>query len=209
MIVLINPNSTVLMTEAMTAVAQDVAGRMKVEGWTSHGGPPSIQGREDGDAAVPPMLELVQKACRDRAEAILIGCFDDTGIAEAQKLARCPVIGIGQAAYHLAAAVGGRFSVVTTLDVSVPVLEENVASYGLAPSLGRIRASGVPVLEVEKAEPRIIDEILAAEAEDGVGAVALGCGGMVGLMARAQKETRLILVDGVRAATGMARALIA
>lgn len=208
MIVLINPNSTASMTEEMRATAQAVAGAVPVAGWTSEDGPPSIQGPEDGALAVPPMLELVRRASDEGARAILIGCFDDTGLAEAQAIARCPVIGIGQAAYHLAVMTGGTFSVVTTMQVSVPVLEENIRAYGLEAHLGRVRASGVPVLEIERAEGRVIDEIVAAEREDGVSTVVLGCGGMVHLAERARPRTGVRLIDGVRAATGVALGLI-
>lgn len=208
MIVLINPNSTVSMTEAMQTTAQAQAGTIPVEGWTSTDGPPAIQGPEDGDASVPPMLKLVRKASDAGAQAIIIGCFDDTGLAEARAMAACPVIGIGQAGYHMAIVAGERFSVVTTLAVSVPVLEANIAAYGLSPHLSRVRASGVPVLEIEQAEARVIDEIQAAEREDGIGAVVLGCGGMGHLALSGHRHTKLRLIDGVRAATAMACGMI-
>ncbi len=204
MILLINPNSTEAMTEDMTRIAQDQAGAIKVEGWTSHDGPPSIQGVEDGEAAVPPLLELVKKAAPLSPQAILIGCFDDTGLAEAQALAPCPVFGIGQAAYHLAAMLGGKFSVVTTLEVSVPILRDNVLAYGLGNSLAKVRASGVPVLGLEQAEERVAEEIRTAIAEDDVRSIALGCGGMAALRDRLQQETSVRLIDGVRASVAMA-----
>ncbi|MGV6848478.1 MAG: aspartate/glutamate racemase family protein [Marinibacterium sp.] len=207
MIVLINPNSTVSMTESMLRTARDMAPDLAIDGWTSHGGPAAIQGPEDGAAAVPPLLELVRKAADQGAEAILIGCFDDTGLAEAKAGAACPVIGIGQAAYHMA-ALFGRFSVVTTLDVSVPVLEDNIAEYRLQENLGRVRASGVEVLALEQETDRIVDEILRAEAEDSVSAVVLGCGGMVDIAEAASGRTRLPLIDGVRAAVQVARCVV-
>ncbi len=211
MIVLINPNSTVSMTEAMLRTARDEARDAYFEGWTSRHGPPAIQGREDGDAATPPLLELVRKASDAGAKVIVISCFDDTGLDEARRIAACPVIGIGQAAYHMAALAGARFSVVTTLAVSVPVLEENVKAYGFGGNLVRVRASDVPVLDLEldadAAAARIIDEIAAAEREDGVQSVALGCAGMVDIAKRARSRTQIRLIDGVRAAAHIARFL--
>ena len=41
-------------------------------------------------------------------------------------------IGIGQAAYHLAAVAGGRFSVVTTLEVSVGIEQRTPQSLGIS-----------------------------------------------------------------------------
>ncbi len=211
MIILINPNSTRSMTDAMTQTAIDTAPQAIFEGWTSEQGPPAIQGREDGAAATPPLLDLVEEASRAGASAVIIACFDDTGLPEARQRASCPVIGIGQAAYHMAAMAGARFSVVTTLPQSAPILEENIEAYGLAGHLARVRASDVPVLALENdpdnAAERVIDEIVAAEREDSVQTVVLGCGGMVDIAERANGRTQVRLIDGVRAAALVASAL--
>ncbi|WP_299752129.1 aspartate/glutamate racemase family protein [uncultured Boseongicola sp.] len=204
MIVLINPNSSVSMTEAMLQAARQAAPGHVIKGLTSHDGPVSIQGVEDGIAAVPPMLKLVEKAAKDGANAIIIGCFDDTGLAQARKIASCPVIGIGQAAYHLAAIGGPRFSVVTTLEASVPILETNIQAYGLASHCARVRASGVEVLDIEnkptEAAERILSEVVTAERDDDIDCIVLGCGGMVHLTSLIRENTNLRPIDGVRAA---------
>ena len=211
MIVLINPNSTASMTDAMAEVAERAAPGANVVAWTSHGGPPAIQGPEDGEASIPPLLDLVAKATADGARAIIIGCSDDTGLAEAAEQAECPVIGIGQAGYHLAAMAGPRFSVVTTLDVSVPILEANIKAYGLGAALGRVRASGVPVLELETdraaATSRVLDEAGRAAAEDKVQTVVLGCAGMAHIPDAVPAGFKPRLIDGVAAATRIAAAL--
>lgn len=142
MIVLINPNSTDAMTIAMVRTALEAG--VKLTGWTSLDGPAAIQGPEDGAACISPLLALVSKASEVGAKAIIIGCFDDTGLDAARDIASCPVIGICQAAYHMAVLSGPRFSVVTTLAVSVPVLETNIHAYGFTTQLACVRASGVP-----------------------------------------------------------------
>lgn len=204
MIVIINPNSTDAMTQAMLATAQRAAPELEIEAWTSHKGPAAIQGPEDGEACVPPLLELVAQASQAGARVIIIGCSDDTGLAEARAAARCPVIGIGQAAYHLAALAGPRFSVVTTLPVSVPILTQNIEDYGLSGQLGRVRASGVPVLALEQdAEAstlRVLAEIDEAQAEDDIQTVVLGCAGMTHIPTQAGPDIKVRLIDGVQAA---------
>ena len=210
MIVIINPNSTQSMTTAMVETARKAAPEAHVVGWTSAGGPPAIQGEQDGNAAIPPLLELVKKADEAGARAIIIGCFDDTGLSAARALATCPVIGIGQAAYHLASLFGQSFSVVTTLDVSVPVLNANVSDYGLDKNLGRIRASGVPVLALEddraNATEKVKAEIRAAVREDNIKSVVLGCAGMVHIVEESD-DISIKLVDGVQAAVRFATML--
>ncbi|MEM8728763.1 MAG: aspartate/glutamate racemase family protein [Pseudomonadota bacterium] len=203
-IVIINPNSTVSMTEAMVNVAEAAAPGLAFEGWTSSKGPASIQGAADGAAAVPPMLELVAKASAKGADGILIGCFDDTGLAQAAAHATCPVIGLGQAAYHYAAMRQWRFSVVTTLAVSIPVLDGNITAMGLAPYLGRVRASGVPVLDLEadpqSASARVVAEAETAVASDQISAVILGCAGMVQVVLAVREALDIPVIDPVECA---------
>lgn len=212
MIVLINPNSTAAMTQAMLQTARQTVPTIDIEGWTSHDGPPAIQGEADGVAASAPLLELVKKASAQGADCIIIGCFDDTALPEARALADCPVIGIGQAAYTVAALAGGRFSVVTTLAVSVQILEDNIRSYGLWDHLGRVHASNVPVLALEsdpEASARAIEEtVRKVIAEDKVQTVVLGCGGMVDIEQQLAHLGEVKFIDGVRAATHIAAALV-
>lgn len=122
------------------------------------------------------------------------------------------MIGIGQAAFHMAALLGHRFSVVTTLDVSVPAIEDNIRAYGFAGLCVRVRASGLPVLEVEAASPaslaRLSDELARSAREDGVTAAVLGCSGMAPLRRHLQAETPLLLIDGVAASAKLAAALV-
>lgn len=205
-VVVINPNSTEAMTEAMLAAARVVAPSIAFEGWTSRQGPPSIQGVKDGRLAAGPLLELVGKAGRDGADGIVIGCFDDTSLAEAAAVAPCPVVGIGQAAYHYCALRQWRFSVVTTLSISVPVIEENIASYGLTGVLGCVRASEVPVLDLDRSPEAAITPILGeaerAVQEDGIDAVILGCAGMIHVTSALREALPVPVIDPVEAATG-------
>jgi len=211
-VVVINPNSTVAMTEAMLEVAQTALPGVPCKGWTSHNGPPSIQGAEDGARAEAPLLELVRDAEAQGAKGIIIGCFDDTALAQAANLASCPVIGIGQAAYHFAALRGWRFSAVTTLAVSVPILERNIHDLGLHGYLGKVRASDVPVLDLHGDQPnissRIIAEAQSAEREDGIDAIILGCAGMVSVVASVQDAVDLHVIDPVATAASAMRWLI-
>lgn len=209
-VILINPNSTAAMTEAMLAQAQGAAPELGFEGWTSTQGPPAIQGRADGAAATGPLLALAGSA--QGAQGLIIGCFDDTALAEAAQRAPCPVIGIGQASYAYAALRQWRFSVVTALAVSVPILEENIQHAGLGAHLGRVRASGVPVLALERdpgaAAHAIVAEAQAAAQDDEIDAVILGCAGMVTVHAALTQALDLPVIDPVSCAAKAMRWLI-
>ena len=107
---------------------------------------PSIEGYFDEAYSVPGLLAEIGKG-----EAAGRGSYRllrRHGPGRGPILAP-PVIGIGEAAFHCASLIAGRFSVITTLSRSVPAIEHNLASYGLAARCARVRASEVPVLALE------------------------------------------------------------
>lgn len=209
----INPNSTVSMTDGIVSVARAALPSAEIIGWTNTAGPPAIQGAADGDAALPGLLAMLPAAEQAGADVIVIACADDTGLAEMRAAAHCPVIGIGQAAYGLAAFAGFRFSVVTTMAVSVPVIEGNIRNLGHWNICARVRPTGIGVLAVEAASPatieRLVKEINRAGTEDKAEVVVLGCAGMAPLTDQLYDAgASVALLDGVRASAFIARALL-
>ena len=110
----------------------------------------------------------------------------------------------------VAALHGGRFGIVTTLQVSVPVIEENVKTYGHEPDCAGVLASGLPVLEVE-AGGSVVESRLAATIRKsrsiGARSVILGCAGMSRLAPAMAERTGAVLIDGVRSSAHLAHAL--
>ena len=141
----------------------------------------------------------------------VIACFDDTGLDAARALARAPVVGIGEAAFHMASLLAGRFAVVTTLSRSIPAIEANLVRYGLASRCTRVRASEIPVLDLELpgsgAEARISAEIEAALVVDRAEAIVLGCAGMADLAGRLSARHGVPVLDGVVCAVKLIEAL--
>ena len=206
----INQNATQSMTDSIVAAAQRALPEAEIFGLTNSDGPPAIAGPADGEAAVPGMLARLQVALGRNADAIVIACFDDTGLAEAREAATCPVLGIGQASYATATLLGKRFSVVTSLPVSIPVIEENIEKQGFAGLKASVRASGLSVLTIDEGSPETIDriaaEIDAAEREDDAGCAILGCAGMAPLRDALAGRTNLPVIDGVAASAHLAQA---
>lgn len=209
-LVYINPNATEAMTVGIVVAARQALPEADIVGLTNTDGPAAIQGAEDGDAAIPGMLARLPEAQALGADAIVIGCFDDTGLEAAQARVSCPVLGIGQASYLMAAVLGLRFSVVTSLAVSVPVIEDNIVRQGFAGRCASVRASGLPVLTIDEGAPATIDriaaEIEAARREDGATCAVLGCAGMAPLKAALTARSQIPLIDGVAASAQLARA---
>ena len=212
-ILVVNPNTTASMTDKIRAAAEAAASPgTQVTAVNPGVGPASIEGFYDEALAVPGLLAEVAKGEARRVAGHVIACFDDTGLEAARTLARAPVVGIGEAAFHVAALVAGRFSVVTTLGRSIPAIEFNLLKYGLAARCGRVRAAEVPVLALEDkgsdARRRIEVEIEAAKREDRAEAIVLGCAGMVDLAAALSARHGLPVVDGVTAAVVLIEALV-
>ena len=160
---------------------------------------------------MPGLLVRIAEGEAEGADAHVIACFDDTGLDAARALADAPVVGIGEAAFHVASLVAHRFAVVTTLARSVPVIENNLLRYGLDRRCARVRAADVPVLALDdpasNARARIAREIERALREDGAEAIVLGCAGMANLAASLAAEFGVPVVDGVAAAVALAEAL--
>jgi len=216
-ILIINPNTSVAMTEKIGAAARAVAAPgTEIIAVNPADGPVSIEGYYDEVFSVPGLLaeiakgEAFSKGETSGVSAHIIACFDDTGLEAARSLASAPVIGIGEAAFHLASLVAHRFAVVTTLSRSIAAIETNLMKYGLASRCAKVRACEVPVLALDdpasNASAQISAEIERARHEDRAEAIVLGCAGMADLAARLTEQHGLPVIDGVASAVKLAEA---
>ena len=211
-ILLINPNCTHSMTQKAASAASKVARpETEIIAVTSSSGPPSIEGFLDVAMCQSALIE--EAAHYKDVDAVIVGCFDDTGLDALRCIFDVPVVGIGESAYHAASLISHRFSVVTTLSRSVAGISNNLNNYGLATRCTSVRATDIPVLKLEKNDPESLDlirlEIKAALDEDGAEAIVLGCAGMADLMTQLSNEFKVPVIDGVACAVGFVEALVA
>ena len=209
-ICVVNPNTTASMTEKIGAAARAVASPgVEVLAVNPEFGPASIEGFFDEAFSVPGLLAEIGKA--KEADAFIVACFDDTGLEAARCATEAPVVGIGEAAFHMASLIAERFSVVTTLSRSIAPIERNLIKYGLAPRCARVRAADVAVLALEEpgseARRAIEAEIEHALAEDWAEAIVLGCAGMADLARDLERKASIPVLDGVACATALAESL--
>ena len=210
-LLVVNPNTTASMTAKIAAAARRVAAPgTEIVAVTSPRGPDSIEGYYDEALSLAGLIEAV--AANPEADAVVIACFDDTGLDAVRCMTAAPVIGIGEAGFHLASMLANKFSVVTTLSRSVPAIEHNLIRYGLISRCARVRASDIPVLDLErgdaKARARIAAEIRAAIDEDRAEAIVLGCAGMTDFAASLADEFGLPVLDGVVCAVTLAESFV-
>jgi allantoin racemase len=209
----VNPNTTAEMTKEIgAAAARSAAPGTELLIRQSAHGPAAIEGPFDGAMCLPGLLKAVQETEDEGALAHVIACFDDTGLDAARALSRRPVIGLGEAALHLASLIAQEFCIVTTLSRSIPTLRANVQRYGFERRCPQILASDIPVLDLHRPESGALEKISALMTqaiENGAEAAILGCAGMAGFAATIQRELGIPVIDGVDAAVRMAEMLAA
>ncbi len=209
----INPNTTAGMTATIGEAARRIAAPdTRITATQPAHGPVSIESHFDEAISAVGLLEEVLAGERDGADAYVIACFGDPGLLAARELTGAPVIGIAEAAFHMATLISTRFSIVTTLGRTGIIAEHLLEQYGFAHHCRRVRAAEIPVLDLEDdgdaALTRIIEECRRARDEDGIGAIVLGCGGMADLTDTISREVGLPVVEGVTAAVKLAEALV-
>ncbi|MDJ1465809.1 aspartate/glutamate racemase family protein [Nitratireductor sp. GZWM139] len=210
---IINPNSTASMTRQALERALVVKNAdTQVSAVNPLDTPLSIEGGADEAMAVPGLLSEIIRGEALGVDAYIIACFDDPGLHAAREVARGPVLGICQAAVQVAMTISRRFSVITTLPRSVPIIEELVSAYGADRHCRKVRSINLPVLSLEEspveAEALLLREIERSTLEDGAEAVILGCAGMSTLCDRLTEVSGVPVIDGVTAAMKVAEALV-
>lgn len=185
------------------AAAQSVAATgTEIVGNQPSDGPVSIEGFYDEVFAIPAMLEQIR--LNNDCNGHVIACFDDTGVDAARCIADGPVIGICEAACLVAGTIANSFSIVTTLSRSVPALTHLVHKYGADRKCVSVRASDIPVLDLEKQETAALQQIgnecKYSIESDGAEAIVLGCAGMTDLAQQLSVEFGLPVIDGVSSA---------
>jgi allantoin racemase len=209
----INPNTTPRMTALIDNAARAVAAPgTEISTVNPSFGAPSIECHHDDVWAAAGVAEQVRLGEAGGADAYVIACFGDPGLHAARELARGPVIGIAEAAFHAASLVATGFSVVTTLTRTCVIAEHLVQQYGFERRCRGIHGTDLAVLELDDPASDAYARILAcarhALAHDRAGAIVLGCAGMAELCDRLQAELGVPVIDGVAAAVKFAEALV-
>lgn len=211
-ILILNVNTTASMTKAIGDSARQVAspGTEIVE-LTPDFGADSCEGNfESYLAAIAVMDKVVRYP--EPFDAVIQAGYGEHGREGLQELLDVPVVDITEAAASTAQFLGHKYSVVTTLDRAVPLIEDRLKLAGLTDRLASVRASGLGVLELEsdpqRAVAAIVEQSRIAVEKDKAEVICLGCGGMAELEDQVRQATGVPIVDGVRAAVTIADSLV-
>jgi allantoin racemase len=113
--------------------------------------------------------------------AVVVDTVSDSGVRALRSRLSIPVVGPGEAAFHMAMSLGKRFTILTMWPQWFPLYEKTIGEYGLHDRLASMRSIDTrpDVTELLAGKEEVIFEALAAEAqrairEDGADVIVLG-----------------------------------
>lgn len=211
-ILVVNVNTTASITGAIGEQAAGAASPgTEIVPLTPDFGAVSVEGNYESHLAAVAVMEAV-RAFPEPFDAVIQAGYGEHGREGLQELLDVPVVDITEAAASTAQFLGRTYSVVTSLDRTVPLIEDRLNTAGLAARCASVRASGLAVLDLERdpeaAVEAIAEQSVRAVQEERAEVICLGCGGMSGLTERVIERTGVPVVDGVTAAVTIAESLV-
>jgi allantoin racemase len=211
-LLVVNVNTTETMTASIGSQAAAVAAPgTEIVPLTPAFGAESVEGNYESYLAAVAVMETVRNY-PGAFDAVIQAGYGEHGREGLQELLDVPVVDITEAAATTAMFLGHKYSVVTTLDRTVPLIEDRLKLAGLLDRCASVRAGGMSVLELEQ-DPQAAVEAIAREAgravaDDRAEVICLGCGGMAGLTEMVVERTGVPVVDGVASAVTIAESLV-
>lgn len=207
----LNPNSSASVTDAVARAFRATVppAQCDFDCVTAHDGPPGIVTQADFELGARIAADDVA-AHASEADAFVLACFSDPGIAAAR--ARCdkPVIGLGEAGMRAAMARGQRVGVIAIASAAIPRHLRYWDILGVRERVVAERPLDLPVhLSGDAAhalEPMIAAARLLVDA-DGADVVLLGCAGMADLRAPLEAALGVPVIDPCEAAAELAAGL--
>lgn len=207
-IIVINPNSTVAVTEAMDKALDPLRlpGGPKIESVTNPDGPPGIECQAHVDDVSLHIRNIIR--ARDaEAAAFVIACYSDPGMYAARESTTKPVFGIAESGMLTAMSLGSAFGIIAILNRSIPRHIRYIRSLGLEGRLAGDRALELPVVELSN-ESKTYERMVRVGTElrdlDGADVLVMGCAGMSRYRARLEDQLGIPVVDPSQVAVGMA-----
>ena len=206
-ILVINPNSSVAVTEAISTAIEPLSLRqgpvfetMRVEK-----GPSTIATAEHAAKAGLDVAEVIRS--RPDASAFVIACFSDPGLDLCRTLVPQPVIGIQEAGILSAMARADLFGIVALGPASIARHRLRIRQMGVEARM----VAELPLDNASAEDAGHSDDVYEQTLkigfrlkEMGAGAMVLGCAGFSPRRAALEKKLGIAVIDPVQAAVAMA-----
>ena len=211
-LLLINPNITAAMTEAMAAEARRYASAgTGIIAVTAAFGTQYVENRAEAAIAGHAVLDALAKHA-EGCDAAIVSAFGDPGLAAAREFADIPVVGIEESAILTAWMLGRRYSIICLTPRLRTWYIECAQEHGLAGRLASVRALDVPIPDITRArqqlQDRLLQECMQAIEHDEAEVIIFGGGPIAGLAREAADLVPVPTLDGVPCAVRMAEALV-
>jgi len=130
-------------------------------------------------------------------DGIIVAGFSDVGVDAMKEILDIPVLGIAEAAYHVAALLGHRFAVLTGTSKWTPPKHDYVKSLGVEAKAVSFRSYSEwnESDSHETLRAKLIDVARRAIKEDGAEVVILGGGPLVGYGKEIEKDLGIPVID--------------
>ena len=211
-IIVVNVNTSQTMTDVIAeAATRHASAETEIIALTPYFGAEAVDCNfESYLSAVAVMDRIVTYT--EPYDAVVLAGFGEHGRDGIQELIEQPVLEICEASAHVAMMIGHAYSVVTTLQRSVPAIEDRLRLAGLWERCASVRAGGMNTTDLDKDPDRtlraIVEEARKAVEIDRAEVICLGCAGMAGLEEAITGEIGVPVVDGVGAAVRLAEAVV-
>jgi Asp/Glu/hydantoin racemase len=206
-ILVINPNSNVVVTRGLEAALQplDFADGPEIVCTTLDGGPYGVESQADVDSVTMPLRRLVESD--NGSAAFVIACYSDPGLHVCREGTDRPVFGIAECGVLTAMTRAETFGVIAIAQRSIRRHIRYLRQLGLMDRLAGERPLNMSVAETASGDgtlAKMIEVGRALKDEDGAGAIVMGCAGMARLRRPLEDALGIPVIDPTQAAVAMA-----
>ncbi|WP_174248081.1 aspartate/glutamate racemase family protein [Bradyrhizobium sp. S69] len=206
-ILVINPNSNVIVTKGLEVALQPLgfADGPEIVCTTLDEGPYGVESQADADSVVMPLRRLVESD--NESAAFVIACYSDPGLHVCREGTDRPVFGIAECGVLTAMTRAETFGVIAIAQRSIRRHVRYLRQMGLMDRLAGERPLNMSVAETASGEgtlAKMIEVGRALKEQDGAGAVIMGCAGMARLRRPLEDALGIPVIDPTQAAVTMA-----
>ena len=206
-IIVINPNSNVIVTKGLEVALQplDFADGPEIVCTTLDDGPYGVESQADVDSVTMPLRRLVESD--NSSAAFVIACYSDPGLHVCREGTDRPVFGIAECGVLTAMTRAETFGVIAIAQRSIRRHIRYLRQMGLMDRLAGERPLNMSVAETASGDgtlAKMIEVGRALKDEDRAGAIVMGCAGMARLRRPLEDALGIPVIDPTQAAVAMA-----
>ena len=206
-ILVINPNSNVIVTKGLEVALQplDFADGPEIVCASLDDGPYGVESQADVDSVTMPLRRLVESD--NSSAAFVIACYSDPGLHVCREGTDRPVFGIAECGVLTAMTRAETFGVIAIAQRSIRRHIRYLRQMGLMDRLAGERPLNMSVAETASGDgtlAKMIEVGRALKDEDRAGAIVMGCAGMARLRRPLEDALGIPVIDPTQAAVAMA-----